>query len=472
MKLNNHILSLLAPALLLCAATFGMAGCTQGDDALQGAPGTVSRGGEPIRVSIAPKPGFIPGTGNGTDTRATVGDDGTFGWVRNEDFIYIYITFDDAASTKHINAWGYDPVRNLYPSIIDWFPYTGWTTDGYSVDGQEIVWPLGASRATVKAFYTDVPRSAVGGDYMDPTSLTLDYTAGGTGDHMIYEETLTPGEELVVDFHHATTRLVFNGLEPTTAYSLKAGGTALTFPTVLTVDGFSLGNPAEQTFTSDANGKLTVCAALDEKLNAAHKVTLEVMKGGASGTSVGTVELTAQGSDADGWKMDGYMYTVNFANGGGSIDPDSRPDLLVPAPIVPGNTVWELNGYYITAPDANILKNDYQWSADLTATVMDNDPCAGHGNWRMPSMKDHEKIAGWSDIYPWSQEVGWSGEHEPSDTQWYTIFGDGGNQFWSTDVYTTDDTKVWVILSGGSGAYYTQSPKTEMMGYVRCVQEQ
>ena len=475
MKQKNNILSALAPALLLCAAVFGMAGCTQGEDALQGA-GATAQGGEPIHVSVAPKPGFTDGTdttgGSSTGTRATVGDDGTFGWTENTDHIYIYITFNDELSTKLINSWRceHDAVDDYYPTIKDWRPQHGWTMSGDNTDGDEISWPLGASQAVVNAFYTDVPRSAVGGNEDNPTSLTLNYSAGGTGDHMIFTKTLTLGEALTLDFHHATTRLVFTGLKANTAYSLKAGGTALTFPTVLTVASFSLGTPTEQTFTSNADGKLVICAALDDKLNATtHKVSLEVMEGNASGTSVGTVELTARGSDADGWKMDGYMYTVNFANGSGAVNPDNNPDLLAPAPIAAGNKVYAVNGYWVTAPNADESKT-YQWAASTAATVMDSDPCAGYGNWRMPTMKDFEKMAGWTTSNPWSQDTSISNTDINSDRDaWNTAFPSG--DYWSS-VARTSDSKVWGIKSlGGSLARYGWESQTSLIN-VRCVQPQ
>lgn len=328
MKLNNHILSALAPALLLCAAVFGLAGCTQGEDALQGA-GTVAQGGEPIHVSVAPKPGFTGETGtaggSGTGTRATVGDDGTFGWTESTDHIYVCITFNDAATTTLYHTWQRTPAADTHSYMTGWKVLKFWgESNEYTSD---LVWPLGASAVTVRALYTDCTPGVTEGDVI---RQEFTYSSGATGDHMIFQQTLTLGESLTVDFRHATTRLVFTGLKASTAYSLKAGGTALTYPTSLTVADFSLGSPAEQTFTSDADGKLVICAALDDKINSStHKVSLEVMEGAsASGISVGTAELTAMGSDADGWKMDGYMYTVNFANGSGGVNPDSKPDLL------------------------------------------------------------------------------------------------------------------------------------------------
>lgn len=471
MKQKNNILSALAPALLLCAAVFGMAGCTQGEDALQGA-GATAQGGEPIHVSVAPKPGFIGGTdttgGSSTGTRATVGDDGTFGWTENTDHIYIYITFNDELSTKLINSWRceHDAVDDYYPTIKDWRPQHGWTASGDNTDGDEISWPLGASQAVVNAFYTDVPRSAVGGNEDNPTSLTLNYSAGGTGDHMIFTKTLTLGEALTLDFHHATTRLVFTGLKANTAYSLKAGGTALTFPTVLTVASFSLGTPTEQTFTSNADGKLVICAALDDKLNATtHKVSLEVMEGDASGTSVGTVELTARGSDADGWKMDGYMYTVNFANGSGAVNPDSNPDLLKPTPIVAGNKVYAVNGYYVTAPDANesntyiLNSSNYELSA--------GDPCKNHGNWRMPTMYDFQDMAGWTISNPWDSSIstGSSTGINSDASAWNAAFPVG--EYWSSVV--TGSGRCGIEVQNGNLVNYNNH-NSAFANRIRCVQ--
>lgn len=470
MKLNNHILSALAPALLLCAAIAGMAGCTQGEDVLQGA-GTVAQGGEPLHVSVAPKPGFTGGTdttgGSSTGTRATVGDDGTFGWTEGTDYIYACITFNDAATTTLYHTWQRTPAVETHSYMTGWKVLKYW--GGSEEYSGGLVWPLGANTVTVRALYTDCTLGITEGEV---TKQGLDYSNGTTGDHMIFQKTLTLGEDLTVDFHHATTRLVFTGLKATTAYSLKAGGTALTYPTLLTVADFSLGTPAEHSFTSDADGKLVICAALDGKLNATtHKVSLELMEGDAPGTSVGTVELTAMGSDADGWKMDGYMYTVNFANGSGTVNPDNKPDLVAPDPIVAGNTVWKVNGYYVTAPDAGVYKV-YHWAATDGATQMDFDPCAGKGDWRMPTMYDFQNIAGWTTTLPWSPNVSIGVETDvTSDTNaWLNAFPAG--DYWSSVVYAADETKAWCMRSEGSGtAYYGSLMKTSNVNHIRCVQK-
>lgn len=472
MKQKNNILSSLAPALLLCAAVFGMAGCTQGEDALQGA-GATAQGGEPIHVSVAPKPGFTDGTdttgGSSTGTRATVGDDGTFGWTEGTDKIYVYIMFNDGVSTTYMHTW--TPAAGASSSYITgWKVLKNWDGAGTEFTG-DLVWPLGASSVSIVAFYTDctVGNSLHGEG--EASALPLSYNSGATGDHMRLEKrNLSRGEALTVDFNHATTRLVFTGLKASTAYSLKAGGTALTFPTYLKIKNLTLLDEAEQTFTSDAYGKLVICAALDDKLNATtHKVSLEVMEGNASGTSVGTVELTARGSDADGWKMDGYMYTVNFANGSGAVNPDSRPDLLIPDPIVAGNTVYAVNGYYVTAPDYE--DRSYQWAISGTATVMDNDPCTGHGGWRMPTMKDFEAMAGWAISHPWSPDGAITSDiNIDSDKDaWNAAFPIG--DYWSSVAHTSD-SKAWTMRSYGTGsAHYNLDTKAHT-NFVRCVQPQ
>lgn len=471
MKLNNHILSALAPALLLCAAVAGMAGCTQGEDALQGA-GTTAQGGEPIHVSVAPKPGFTDGTdttgGSSTGTRATVGDDGIFGWVEGTDKIYVNILFNSPDSHMYLHSWTpLASATNCY--ITGWKVLNGWDGETTEFSG-DLVWPLGASSVGIRAFYTDCTLGSHRGEGVEE-AIQLLYNNGATGDHMFLEKTNIPlGGALTVDFGHATTRLVFTGLKATTAYSLKAGGAALTFPTYVRKRDFKLLDEAEQTFTSDANGKLVICAALDGKLNAStHKVTLDVVEGDVtSGPSAGTVELTARGSDADGWKMDGYMYTVNFANGSGTVNPDNKPDLLKPAPIVANNKVYAVNGYWVTAPDADVSK-EYQWAASSTATVMDSDLCAGHGDWHMPTMKDFEKMAGWTVDHPWSPNITTQDMMEilSDKAAWNAAFPIG--VYWSSIMHT-QGTSAWRMQSRDSGrAYYSWYSKTTP-GRIRCVQ--
>ena len=142
--------------------------------------------------------------------------------------------------------------------------------------------------------------------------------------------------------------------------------------------------------------------------------SLAICLGGSNATGSQTVTLKEKDDDADDTN-DKVVYTATFniAYGSsyrciipaaGGVDPDSRPDLLIPDPIVPGNKVYAVNGYFVTAPDADASKT-YQWAANNDATQMDSDPCAGHGNWRMPTMKDFETMAGWGTGNPWSQDL-------------------------------------------------------------------
>ena len=465
MKTRN-LKQTLAPAVLLLAAALGMAGCSQSEDTPV-VMGTTARGGEPIHISVRPKPGFAP---DAPGTRAAVADGGTFAWEEgsNADKIFFLITFNDAASTRRAERWYYAPGDISNPGLTDWYMRQGWTADdsGAAV-ATPYTWPVGASSATVQAFYTDCEVTGVdvsGGDNA-PLSLTFGYT-GGTGDHMLYTKTIAPGEDISIDFKHITTRLVFKGLAASTAYSLFAEGALMTYPTTLTREGFTLGNAIGQTFTSDADGKLVICASLDDKIDAAGKVTLELRAAG--GTSAGTAELTAKGTSG-AYKMDGYMYTLSvMSNSGGSVGPDGYPDLLLPAPIAPGNTVYAVNGYYVTAPDAD-EKKEYQWASSGTATAMTSDPCAGHGNWRMPTMEDFEKMAGWTATWPWSQAVGTAAKEILSDKDaWNAAFPSGS--YWSS-VARTSDSNAWRMYSLGAGkALYNSYTKTTSYP-VRCVIE-
>ena len=142
--------------------------------------------------------------------------------------------------------------------------------------------------------------------------------------------------------------------------------------------------------------------------------------------------------------------------------------VLPPAPIVEANTVYEVNGYYVTAPDAN-ENEEYQWASADNATAMDSDPCAGHGKWRMPTMEDFEKMAGWTATWPWSQAAGGDEKEIVSDkAAWNAAFPNG--TYWSS-VARTSDSRAWNIYSNGNGtANYLWRNKTGSLN-VRCVQE-
>lgn len=454
-QLKHHLIS---PALLLFAAVLGVAGCSQSDGIPSETTVVTARGGEPLHISVGFKPCFTPGD-NTPGTRATVGDDGTFSWTTN-DQIYVYITYNDAAATKYVATWHYKPEGTSQPNMTDWFSAYGWSVFG-GVDGGAPIWPKGASRATVQAFYTDCKLIRVDGDAGDPTKLTFDYTEG-TGDHMIYTKTISIGENITLDFSHSTTRLVFKGLKPDTNYELSIESRSFTFPVRLTVADFSLGTLLDQTLTSDADGTLVVCAALNDKIDANGKVKLELV----GDATIGTVELIAQGTTGN-YTMDGSMYTASVV-ANGEVDPDSRPDLLPVPPIVPGNTVYEVNGYWVTAPDGD-EKKLYAWASSSSASIMESDPCAGYGNWRMPTMKDFEKMAGWTISWPWSQEVTGDAQNIASNTtRWGAAFPSG--RYWSS-VARTPEHGAWYMNSFGNDAAYYHWDINRSIYYVRCVQK-
>lgn len=147
-----------------------------------------------------------------------------------------------------------------------------------------------------------------------------------------------------------------------------------------------------------------------------------------------------------------------------------------PAPIVAANTVYRVNGYWVTAPDANLAKQ-YKWAASNSATVMDNDPCAGHGNWRMPTMKDFEKMLGWTNTWPWSQRVGEDAKEILSDkVAWNAAFPIGDfpvGRYWSSDACDIDITYAWFLEMENSGvAKYSVIYKNNDSKVIRCVQPQ
>ena len=458
---------LLFALVLLLALTLGLTGCSQDDNAPVSAT-QLARGGEPISISVAPKPGFADI--NNPGTRNTVADDGTFSWqstvlgVSESDNICVHIAFNDAAATQLFHSWAHEAGSHFY--MTDWFPMAEWPT---GTDASDIVWPVGASKVTVRAFYTDCKYT--GSHSTSPTSQSFDYSQG-TGDHMIFQKAFALGEPIVVNFSHSTTRLVFKGLTPATAYSLNVAGTPMTFPTVLTVADFSLGSPAAQTFTSDANGKLAICADLDSKINAATgKLSLELM---TVGVSAGTTELTAKGA-AGAYVMNGYQYTVNVAGGSGPVNPDSHPDLLPPAPIVPGNTVYEVNGYYVTAPGSDEINDRYSWATFETADPCTTGAAAGKG-WKTPSMKDFEAMLGWSQTNPWTDSSSTDTNRTytmTTDAATAFLISGAGDHFLSSDAVTGDMDSYWSLLvTSPDNAGYAKSKKTIDTDLMRCVKKQ
>lgn len=146
------------------------------------------------------------------------------------------------------------------------------------------------------------------------------------------------------------------------------------------------------------------------------------------------------------------------------------PERPVPAPIIAGQPVDELNGYWVTTPDADLFKS-YVWNADDTATAMSPDPCAGHGNWRLPTMKDFEKMIGWTEVNPWDPSGSWTAML-PSN-EWRSVFPMGG--YWSSDSGTGAQAGlagiIGVDVKDFNNWIYSYYDKTKTGGLVRCVQK-
>lgn len=158
---------------------------------------------------------------------------------------------------------------------------------------------------------------------------------------------------------------------------------------------------------------------------------------------------------------------TNSISGGGDKIITVTPRSGVPEPIVSGNTVWEVNGYWVTAPSSNVSQT-YVWNSNTSATTMASDPCASHGNWRMPDMTDFEKMAGWTATWSWSQSATTTTKDILSNKDaWNAAFPNG--RYWSS-VARTSDSNAWLMRSLGNGtAYYGWGGKA-YSSYVRCVQ--
>ena len=367
-KLTTHF----APALLLFAAALGMAGCSQSDDTPVSAG--VARGGEPLHIRIAPKTGFADGIG----TRATTADDGTFTW-QDYDKLFVSIEFNDPGSTRRLQTWyrGYESAF-----IPDWLVESDWTTSPVA-DMSALVWPVGASTATVKAFYTDcaVTVNQNGGV---TSGLTIGYgAAANTGDHMFFEETVTIGNDLTVELRHTTTRFVFTGVPANASYTLGVTATNQNlggYLESLSVDFDQIAEHA-QTFRSNADGKLVICADVSWAV-ADGKLSLHLNGAAGSNYHVNT-ELTAP---APG--IQGYTYTVNVKEIlAGGIDPDTDPDLLPQMYNGQPATLLAIPGFqaYWVAP-VNAVTNT-TWG-----NINYNTACPE--GWRVPTRSDFLEMIG------------------------------------------------------------------------------
>ena len=166
-------------------------------------------------------------------------------------------------------------------------------------------------------------------------------------------------------------------------------------------------------------------------------------------------EVTRTWYATDVWKDNGTAApTIDMAYEG------------TPEPIVAGNTVWKVNGYWVTAPDTDASKG-YTWDAANGASG----PCANKGNWRVPTMTDFEKMAGWGTTNPWSQDGASTSEAIIASDKdaWNAAFPYGG--YWSSVARTSDSTAWFMSSSGGGSASYYWNSKASS-DYVRCVQVQ
>ena len=156
------------------------------------------------------------------------------------------------------------------------------------------------------------------------------------------------------------------------------------------------------------------------------------------------------------WQNNGTAApTINMSYEGG----------VAPTAITTGNKVYVVNGYWVTAPGAET--DTYAWASSNEATQMENDPCAGHDNWRMPTMKDFEKMAGLSDTWPWTDGVANNDITIVSDhSTWITVFPNGN--YWSSVIKSASE--AWRMGSYGDGkGYYGWRSKTTS-NFIRCVQ--
>ena len=447
--------TLLAPALLLLAAvTLGLAGCTQGEDALQGADGNA--GARTLNINVGPKQGFRSGDADSNaDTRSTVNESTlAMEWEEGD---RIFLTVDYTGVTP--SRYHYTMVRtatatwNFYNNYIGTHDENGNAVELSLLSSFSAVpVPLGATGiSTLAAQHTD-NNTYVG---IFDSMLMVAFMDGGSCDQL-FQQIKNPAMDAGITLnmvHNAVTRLHFpGGLTPGKKYYVD-GAVVIQY-----VSDGGTGGDMNIPFTAAPDGSLTLCAQIN---GTGQTVTLKEKDDDADPTN----DKVVYSATFDAAYGSSYRCIIPAAGG---VNPDSNPDLLKPAPIVPGNTVYVVNGYFVTAPDANESR-EYQWAASDDATKMDSDPCAGHGDWRMPTMKDFEKMAGWTDINPWSQSVIIDDVEIASDKDaWNAAFPDG---YYLSSVVRTSDYYAWNVCSYGNGwgHYVCYGTKTEMR-YVRCVQ--
>ena len=464
MIMNRNIRqTLLAPALLLLAAvTLGLAGCTQGEEALQGADGNA--GARTLNINVGPKQGFRSGDAdNNADTRSTV-DESTLVMEWEEgDRIFLTVDYTGVTPSKYY----YTMVRtatatwNFYNNYIGTHDESGNAVDLSLLSSFSAVpVPLGATGiSTLAAQHTDNNTYV---DYFD-SEQTVEFMDGGSCDQLL-QQIINPAMDAGITLnmvHKAVTRLHFpGGLTPGKKYYVDG------YVVIQSVADGGTGGYMNIPFTAADDGSLTLCANID-------------------GTDQ-TVTLKEKDDDADN-SNDKVVYSATFDAAYGSsyrciipaaggVNPDSNPDLLKLAPIVPGNTVYAVNGYFVTAPDADGSKG-YTWDAANNATT---GPCVGHGDWRMPTMKDFEKMLDWSRIPSWTdsedviQQVDLNSGTE--NTIWGTAFPYYNNEYniyyWSSDSRQVGNN-AWSLFRNAPAGYIKYSIDAKASSYyVRCVQPQ
>ena len=457
MNRNNIRQTLLAPALLLlAAATLGLAGCTQGEESLQGADG--NNGVRILNINVGPKQGFLSGD---ADTRSTVDEStGAVSWQEG-DRIFLCVQYTGVTPPVYCYTMVHTATAtwNIYNNYVVTHDESGSVVDLAALTPHSAIpVPLGATGISkITAQHTD--NSTFVGDNGEVVLMD-----GGSRDYL-WQQIDNPAMDQAITFnnlvHQRTARLHFpGGLTPGKRYY---------------ADGYivlrSLGNnvsfaqgTADIPFTAADDGSLTICAQIEGTSQ-----TIRLKEADTHAIVYGATFNVAYGSS--------YRCIIQTAGG---VNPDSKPDLLKPDPVVPGNKVYAVNGYWVTAPDADASKK-YQWAASSTATVMDSDPCAGHGDWRMPAMKDFEKMLDWSGIPSWAdsedviQRVYLSSGTEY--TIWDTAFPCYSDNEYQTFYWSSDSRQVgnnaWSLFRDGPSGYIKYSIDTKASSYhVRCVQPQ
>lgn len=147
--------------------------------------------------------------------------------------------------------------------------------------------------------------------------------------------------------------------------------------------------------------------------------------------------------------------------------PAEAEALIPPSPIAEGGKVYSLNGYWVTAPEVGT--KTYPWNSDTGSTAASNLCDRRGGCWRLPTMKDFEAMAGWTVIWPYSDEVGTDAKDVlPDKEAWSAAFPSGS--YWSSTVRASD-SKLGMIRTYVGNVNYNWAEKSTPMS-VRCVWRQ